>query len=522
MSGIKDIAALDAKLRSMSIADRKALLNSAVTGLNNMVGERYDLGKRLLDRQQAGKQNLGKEFKAKGGIVGFANGDMVNLFGGQGPKYKIDPRYYDSPEYKKRQKEKLAGEVAGMAMTYSPYFGMAGSTAVGKDDQAYEAYVKRIGGNPAADYGTAAFGLTEDKPKTDAAPPPTGGKMPEDALPDNAFKEPTLEEFIERFGNERVKEALEKRMSAKELSDKFTDDLPAQDPEKVSTVATTQPVDQTFDPNATTADVAAENIATTTATTTGTQPDPKDSKINLGDVGEAAVPVLGAAALDAVLGDGEIDWRQALTTGVGVGQALGLDLFNKLGAPAGGDPKAGYQGKIPTYAATRRQVPVDYATDRRPGSGGRRYFTDMRYTTPENAGIAATAAAQDALALQQMNQANPLNQPPVKTQPVEQPMARGGYAYAPGGLAGMMPSRYLNSMADGMADSIPSSIDNKDPAALSGGEFVVAADVVSGLGNGNSNAGAQQLYNMMDRVRKARTGTTKQGKQIKPRSVMPV
>ena len=103
MSGIKDIAALDAKLRSMSIADRKALLNSAVTGLNNMVGERYDLGKRLLDRQQAGKQNLGKEFKAKGGIVGFANGDMVNLFGGQGPKYKIDPRYYDSPEYKKRQ-----------------------------------------------------------------------------------------------------------------------------------------------------------------------------------------------------------------------------------------------------------------------------------------------------------------------------------------------------------------------------------------------------------------------------------
>jgi hypothetical protein len=86
----------------------------------------------------------------------------------------------------------------------------------------------------------------------------------------------------------------------------------------------------------------------------------------------------------------------------------------------------------------------------------------------------------------------------------------------------MMPSRYLNSAADGMADTIPSSIDNKDPAALSGGEFVVAADVVSGLGNGNSNAGAQQLYNMMDRVRKARTGTTKQGKQIKPQSVMPV
>ena len=603
MSGIKDIAALDAKLRSMSIADRKALLNSAVTGLNNMVGERYDLGKRLLDRQQAGKQNLGKEFKAKGGIVGFANGDMVDF--GQAPKYKIDPRYYDSPEYKQRQKEKQAGEIAGMAFTYSPYFGTAGSTAIRKDDQAYEAYVKRIGGNPAADYGTAAFGLTEDKPKTDAAPPPTGGKMEgveskleefaknvkrtdeqifgpdgpgsmkfddlqkmgrDIGITQSQLDDISRQDLIEILRGNKEKPALpveevlkqeETKKTTNELLEELlygtgvkqepeaqpeaqpespppsfkpvpyteaqpTDDLPAQDPEKVSTVATTQPVDQTFDPNATTADVAAENIATTTATTTGTQPDPKDANINLGDIGEAALPVLGTAALDAVLGDGEVDWKQALTLGLGAGQALGLDLFDKLGAPAGGDPKAGYQGKIPTYAATRRQVPVDYATDRRPGSGGRRYFTDMRYTTPENAGIAATAAAQDALALQQMNQNNPLNQPPVRTQPVEQPMARGGYAYAPGGLAGMMPSRYLNSMADGMADSIPSSIDNKDPAALSGGEFVVAADVVSGLGNGNSNAGAQQLYNMMDRVRKARTGTTKQGKQIRPQSVMPV
>ena len=71
-----------------------------------------------------------------------------------------------------------------------------------------------------------------------------------------------------------------------------------------------------------------------------------------------------------------------------------------------------------------------------------------------------------------------------------------------------------------MADTIPATIDNKDPAALSGGEFVVAADVVSGLGNGNSDAGARELYNMMDRVRKARTGTIQQGKQINPRQMM--
>ena len=83
-----------------------------------------------------------------------------------------------------------------------------------------------------------------------------------------------------------------------------------------------------------------------------------------------------------------------------------------------------------------------------------------------------------------------------------------------------MSSQYLDSMQDGMADTIPATIDNKDPAALSGGEFVVAADVVSGLGNGNSDAGARELYNMMDRVRKARTGTIQQGKQINPRQMM--
>jgi hypothetical protein len=67
-----------------------------------------------------------------------------------------------------------------------------------------------------------------------------------------------------------------------------------------------------------------------------------------------------------------------------------------------------------------------------------------------------------------------------------------------------------------MADEIPSSIDGDQPAALSHGEFVIPADVVSHLGNGNSDAGAQKLYEMMDRIRQARTGTTEQGKEINP------
>ena len=52
-------------------------------------------------------------------------------------------------------------------------------------------------------------------------------------------------------------------------------------------------------------------------------------------------------------------------------------------------------------------------------------------------------------------------------------------------------------------------------------EFVIPADVVSGLGNGNSDAGAKNLYAMMDRVRQARTGTTKQAPAIDPNKMMP-
>jgi hypothetical protein len=85
---------------------------------------------------------------------------------------------------------------------------------------------------------------------------------------------------------------------------------------------------------------------------------------------------------------------------------------------------------------------------------------------------------------------------------------------AAGGLADA--GRYLQGKTDGMADEIPSSIDGEQPAALSHGEFVIPADVVSHLGNGNSDAGAQKLYEMMDRIRQARTGTTEQGKEINP------
>ena len=69
-----------------------------------------------------------------------------------------------------------------------------------------------------------------------------------------------------------------------------------------------------------------------------------------------------------------------------------------------------------------------------------------------------------------------------------------------------------------MADKIPARIEGEQEARLSDGEFVIPADVVSHLGNGNSDAGAKVLKDMMSRVRKARTGNKKQGKEIDPKN----
>ena len=111
------------------------------------------------------------------------------------------------------------------------------------------------------------------------------------------------------------------------------------------------------------------------------------------------------------------------------------------------------------------------------------------------------------------------------------PNAQGGHirAMAAGGLGSLPEATYaaggklLRGDGDGMSDSIPAIITGNNPqrAALADGEFVIPADVVSHLGNGSTEAGSRKLYEMMDRVRVARTGNPKQGKQIDPNKFVP-
>jgi hypothetical protein len=98
---------------------------------------------------------------------------------------------------------------------------------------------------------------------------------------------------------------------------------------------------------------------------------------------------------------------------------------------------------------------------------------------------------------------------------LQQAYAMGGYALGGLGSLGSYSDggRLLRGPGDGVSDSIPATIGNKQqPARLADGEFVVPARIVSELGNGSTDAGAKKLYAMLDRVQRARGKTTGKNK----------
>lgn len=221
----------------------------------------------------------------------------------------------------------------------------------------------------------------------------------------------------------------------------------------------------------------------------------------LASAGQSALDKLKAAYTDPKTGG--VNWKNVAATAGGL-----YGLYQNQQRQ--NQPKTGYQGTVPKYEAVRAQVANTYDPTRRAGSGGQQYFTGaVRYAAPDKAATARADAETEAKALEARNKANPAREPvPAKK-------------LAAGGIAALAQGRYLGGATDGMADKIPARIDGKQEARLSHGEFVIPADVVGHLGNGNSEAGAQRLYSMMDRIRKARTGTAKQGKQINPDKFLP-
>lgn len=96
------------------------------------------------------------------------------------------------------------------------------------------------------------------------------------------------------------------------------------------------------------------------------------------------------------------------------------------------------------------------------------------------------------------------------------------FGFAEGGaIQRAAAGKLITGDGDGMSDDIRANINGNQEARLADGEFVIPADVVSHLGNGSTDAGADQLHAMMDRIRKARTGRSRQAPEIDPDEYMP-
>ena len=76
------------------------------------------------------------------------------------------------------------------------------------------------------------------------------------------------------------------------------------------------------------------------------------------------------------------------------------------------------------------------------------------------------------------------------------------------------PSPYFEGMVkgrgDGMSDSIPFTIEGTQPAILSRDEYVLPADIVSMMGNGSSDAGAEKIDTFINDFRVQKYGRGKQ------------
>jgi hypothetical protein len=190
--------------------------------------------------------------------------------------------------------------------------------------------------------------------------------------------------------------------------------------------------------------------------------------------------------------DGKVTNNVKLDPKTGLPVKTGMDpammmmlmlLLSQMGKGGGGGSGSG--ASIPQLTGSRSQLP--YSPPSRPGAGGTTYFSPMTYA-PRMAGGGEIV------------------------------MAGGGISslgsYSDGG-------RLLKGPGDGVSDGIPATIAGKQPARLANGEFVVPARIVSELGNGSTDAGAKRLYEMMDRVQKARRKTKNVAADTKARKYLP-
>lgn len=220
-------------------------------------------------------------------------------------------------------------------------------------------------------------------------------------------------------------------------------------------------------------------------------------------------------------------WWSTLSGTEKLGVGLGAtSLMGLLGGQPEGIAPQGTKGMIRPYEYTTAQrapeagkpyyfEPIEYdqyGRTTKPIDTAERNYFDQKFTAlPTYAaanggqvpnlnnmpagGLAALQGMRDGYGAQQTMDGN-----------IPQ-FAMGGHlgGYSDGG-------QLLKGPGDGVSDDIPASINNKQPARLADGEFVIPARIVSELGNGSTDAGAKRLYGMMDRIQADRSKTVGKGK----------
>ena len=167
---------------------------------------------------------------------------------------------------------------------------------------------------------------------------------------------------------------------------------------------------------------------------------------------------------------------------------------------------AGYQGKIPTYTATR-QAP----------SAGQTLSGNVLYRKPDgtvvnpNSAAPATAVAPTSMAKGGLLESGGFVIPADVVSHLGNGSSEAGLRL----LQKKLGATPIKGHGDGMSDSIKTTIDGHQPARVANEEARLTKAQVDAAG------GAKKLYAMMDRIREARTGSKQQGKQINPSKFMP-
>jgi len=223
----------------------------------------------------------------------------------------------------------------------------------------------------------------------------------------------------------------------------------------------------------------------------------------------------------------------------GLSRILGNAITDPMGRTQGGmGGKGGNQGPMGTNIANGMAGKGGNTQGGMGGKGGGRggasgpqltmqdYITAATRTYDPNASMAA-AMDPSGIERAQFTNINPAQ--PVRAAAAGGGLKDGGFVVpadvvshlgngsTDAGLAALQKrhgARPIRGAGDGMSDSIKTTIDGKHPARVADGEAYIPPEQVK------RNGGAKKFYAMMDKVRKERTGTKKQGKQINPNKYM--